>query len=106
MEQELTPHDLQKAAQRPKGMVSVSEILAYLETDRYMDKHEAAAYLSLSTRTLDYDLHEISHFRVGRKVLFKKSELDQWMERHRESGGADLNKIADEVVEQVLRDAS
>ena len=29
----------------PRGMVSVQEILAYLDRDRYMPKSEAAAYL-------------------------------------------------------------
>lgn len=81
------------------AVVSVQEILAYVDRDRYLDKRQAAAYTSLSTRTLEKHLDEIPHFRVGNKILFKRSELDRWMEKHREGNGHDLDKIADEAVE-------
>ena len=61
-------------------VVSAREILAYVDRDRYLDKREAAAYTSLSIRNLEARLDEIPHFRVGKKILFKKSELDRWME--------------------------
>ncbi len=79
-------------------LVSVKEILGYIAQDRYMDKREAAEYTSLSTRNLEGRLGEIPHFRVGKKILFKKSELDHWMESHREGGSHDLDKIADDAV--------
>ena len=69
--------------------------------DRYMDKREAATYTSLSTRTLEERLREIPHFRVGRKVLFKKSELDRWIEQFREGGAQNLDRIADEAIESI-----
>jgi excisionase family DNA binding protein len=87
----------------PKGTVSVIEILAYLEQDRYLPKKDAAKYLALSIRTLDKQIHEIPHFRVGAKILFKKSELDRWMERYRESPQKlDLDSIVEDAVRQVL----
>ena len=107
MEQELTPHDLRKAAQRPVGVVSVREELAYLAQDRCFDKKGLAEYWTSSTRFIETHLQKIPHFRLfGSKLIFRKSEIDEWMEQWRESGGADLNQIADEVVEQVLKDAS
>ncbi len=79
-------------------VVSVKEVLLHFSQDCYLDKKEAASYTSLSTRNLEARLSEIPHFRVGKKILFKKSELDHWMESHREGGSHDLDKIADDAV--------
>ncbi len=82
-------------------VVSVKEILGYLAQDRYMGKREAAEYTSLSIRTLESRLGEIPHFLVGKKILFKKSELDQWIERFREGDSHNLDRIADEAIESL-----
>jgi len=82
-------------------VVSIQEVLLYFDRDRYMDKREAAEYTSLSTRTLEGRLDEIPHFRVGKKILFKKSEIDKWMETYREGGTQNLDRIADEVIESI-----
>ncbi len=81
-------------------VVSVQEVLVYFDRDRYMDKQEAAEYTSLCVRTLEARLSEIPHFRVGNKILFKKSELDHWMESYRE-GTQNLDRIADEAIESI-----
>jgi excisionase family DNA binding protein len=91
--------------EQPKGNVFVAEILAYLEHDRYLSKKDASKYLSLSIRTMDSRTQEIPHFRVGKKMLFKKSELDKWMERYRESPQKmDLNSIVEDAARQVLEE--
>ena len=82
-------------------VVSIQEVLLYFDRDRYMDKRGAAAYTSLSVRNLEARLSEIPHFRVGNKVLFKKSELDHWMETHREGDSRNLDLIADEAVKDL-----
>ena len=82
-------------------VISVQEVVAYIDRDRYLDKKEAAAYLCLSIRNLEARLPEIPHFRVGQKILFKKSELDRWMETFRESGTQNLDRIADEAIESL-----
>ncbi len=65
------------------GTVSVAEILAFIEQDRYMTLKEAAAYLPFCALTISKHLREIPHFRYNRKIFFRKSELDQWAERWR-----------------------
>ena len=84
-------------------VVSVKEVLLYFSQDRYLDKKEAAAYTSLSTRNLEARLSEIPHYRVGKKILFKKSELDHWMETYREGTTQNLDRIADEAIESLNR---
>ncbi len=81
-------------------VVSVREVLLYFSQDRYMGKREAASYTCLSTRNLEARLSEIPHYRVGQKVLFKKSELDRWIEQFRE-GGNSLDRIVDETLESL-----
>ena len=82
-------------------LVSVQEILAYVDRDRYLDKRQAAEYTSLSIRTIEGRLDEIPHFLVGKKKLFKKSELDRWMETYREGSSHDLDKIVDGAIESL-----
>ena len=66
------------------GLVSITEILAYFDKDRHMDMTQAEHYLSLSKRFIRDHLKEIPHFRPGgRKIVFRKSELDRWMEGYR-----------------------
>ncbi len=73
------------------------------DRDRYFPKSEASAYLGMSVSNIEKRLASIPHFRVGSKVMFRKSELDRWMEKHREKpADLDLDRLADEAVRAVL----
>ena len=53
---------------------------------QYLTKAQACVYTGLSERTLDYarERGELRFYRPGKKrVLFKKSELDTWLEKFR-----------------------
>jgi excisionase family DNA binding protein len=92
--------------QAAQGTVSVQEILAYIERDRYMSLNDAVRYLPLSERTLRERLRQIPHYRVGAKLLFRKSEFDGWMQKHREQSPAlDLDRLAEEALKGVIRRA-
>jgi len=87
----------------PTNVVSVDEILAHLNQDRYLSLSETSEYVNLSERTIRERLSEIPHFRVGSKLLFKRSELDEWMLQYREGNNEpDISSMVDEVVESVL----
>ena len=77
---ELTEEELQR---QPAGTVSVREVLTYMSQDRFMDLKEAAQYLPLSERTIREHLQTIPHYRYGKKIIFRRSELDRWMETFR-----------------------
>ncbi len=87
-----------------QGTVSVAEVLHYIAEDRFITQEEACRYLSLSERTIRTHLPEIRHYRFGKnKLLFKKSDLDRWMDRFLEtSAELDLDRMADEVLKDVL----
>ena len=75
----------------------------------YLSKLKAAAYTDVSPRTLDYAVErgELQAFRLilsgtkgkSRKVLFRKADLDAWIERYRV--GADLDAIVDETIREL-----
>jgi len=83
------------------GVVSVSEIVAYVTADRYLSLKEASEYTSISGRTLR-DQDDLPRYRVGKLLRFKKSEVDEWMLKHRERGKADLDELVNETLAKVL----
>lgn len=85
-------------------VVPVTEIMSYLRQDGYLDKVAAAEYLGVSVRTLEGWMDRLPRYRPGGKSLFRKSELDAFMERHREQPtDVDLERVADEAVASILR---
>jgi excisionase family DNA binding protein len=71
--------------------------------DGYFSKKEASEYLRLSPRTLDALIArgELIAFKVTRKLLFRKRDLDLLVERHKIRS---LNDLVNEVVQEVLDD--
>ena len=79
---------------KPTEVVSVAEVIAYFDRDRHLDMSGATEYLSLSKRFIREHLKEIPHFRPGgRKIVFRKSELDRWMEGYRGETNEALNVV-------------
>jgi len=77
----------------------VEEILAYVDRDHYMGTSETCWYTGISRRNIEQRLDEIPHYRLGRKLLIKKSELDQWLQRYQENPkDLDVQELADEAV--------
>lgn len=58
-----------------------------LQSNPRMTRREAAEYLNLSAGTLANwavsGLHDLPYFRCGRKVLYMKADLDNWLENRR-----------------------
>ena len=84
-----------------EGLVRVSEILQYVDRDRYLDLKEAARYCGVSLRSLRRILPTGLKFRISeRKIVVKKSEIDSWLEKFRQlpEQQEDLARIADEAV--------
>lgn len=52
-------------------------------TEPYMTMDELASYARLSRSWIAHRVHEIPNRKVGQKRLFKASEFDKYMEKHR-----------------------
>ena len=61
----------------------VSETVAGADVTGYLSKRAAAAYLSISLRTLEH-LPGLRRYRVGRMVRYRQTEIDAWMAQHAE----------------------
>lgn len=74
----------------------------YLTEQSYFTKLEAANYLRLSPRSIDYarDKGDLKAYQVGRKLLFAREELDAYVRRR--TASSDIDKIVDETVAEVL----
>lgn len=53
--------------------------------DRYLDVEEAASYLKLSKPSIYRRVSDntIPHIKLGRRVLFERDTLDEWVASHR-----------------------
>jgi excisionase family DNA binding protein len=73
--------DLARAANILSGTVSVAEIIAYLQDDRWMDIAAGSTYASVCKRRIKRAIRdgEIPACTIGRKLLVRKSGLDAWI---------------------------
>lgn len=64
----------------------------------YYTKEAATAYTSLSQRTLEYAVAEgkLRAYRVGKRVLFAREDLDRFIRQKR--AGADLDAVIGQVM--------
>ena len=85
-----------------EGTVSVLEILNYIDSDRFLTLRDTSKYLSLCDKTIRSRLSEIPHYRYGRQLLFRKSELDQWMQQWRADNDSDLLEKAFEIADSMI----
>ncbi len=84
---------------------TLNELLATLDVDVFLSKKQASQYLSISISFLEKLMAEegLPFYRVKKKVLFRKHEIDGWIEQYWEQGESqDLKQLADEAVRKVL----
>lgn len=69
---------------------------------QYLTKAQAALYSGLSQRTIDYARVRgiLSSYKIGKRVLLKRGDIDAWIEQFRV--GADLDRLVDETVAEVI----
>ncbi len=75
------------------------------ELDPFLDLKGLSKYSDLSVRKLrDYlgDLrHPLPSYKVGGKILVRRSEFDHWIAAYRQRGGAQVDAIVDDVLRSV-----
>lgn len=83
----------------PAGSVVLNTAL-----DPFLSLKALATYGSMSVRKLrgylDSPSHPLPHYRVGGKIVVRRSEFDAWITVYRRVGQSDVGGI----VESVLRD--
>ncbi len=73
------------------------------EQDPFLDLRALAAYSGLSVRKLRDHLtdpgHPLPYYRVGAKIVVRRSEFGSWMARFRRVGNADVDRIVKAVLD-------
>ncbi len=64
-------------------LIRIEDVIAVIAGDCYMPKRAAAKYLGMSCRKLE-GLRGIERYRVGGKLYFRRSILDEYMQAHAE----------------------
>ena len=70
--------------------------------DPFLSLKALAVYSGLGVRTLRSYLSDLTHplpcYRVGGKILVRRSEFDTWIARHRQVGRGDVNRLVAETL--------
>lgn len=82
--------------------VLAERVIVSTQLDPFLALTALAAYSGLSVRKLREYLDDAAHplpcYRVGGKILVRRSEFDAWIARHRQVGRADVDQIVADVL--------
>ena len=73
------------------GTVTITEVLNLNQAAEYVSLSKSAIYKKTSERN-------IPHFKNGKKLYFKRSELDDWLTGLKISTNAEIEKQADDYI--------
>jgi hypothetical protein len=81
--------------------VLADRVVVSSELDPFLSLRALASYSSLSVRTLRGYLTDsrrpLPCYRIGGKILVRRSEFDTWLRAYRQVGAADVDRIVAEV---------
>jgi excisionase family DNA binding protein len=71
-----------------------------MDGDKYLDLKGLSQYASLGASTIRQYIKQdaLPAYKVGGKVLIRRSEFDGWMQGHRVRTGQDISAIVDSVI--------
>ena len=88
-----------------RGVLAERVVISTL-LDPYLPLRALAGYAGLSVRRLrallDDPGHPLPCYRIGGKILVRRSEYDVWVARYRREGRDDVDRVVAEVL-QVFR---
>jgi len=89
---------------RPR-LVTIEGMDLVTPLDPYLSLRALATYSGLSVRTLRSHLEDVGHplpcYRVGGKILVRRSEFDAWIARYRQIGHPNVDRIVSEVLKRL-----
>jgi excisionase family DNA binding protein len=83
----------------------VEQLRLGISLDPFLSLKALASYSGLSVRKLreylDDPRHPLPQYRVGGKILVRRSEFDAWIAAYRRAGDADVNRIVATVMAEL-----
>ena len=81
--------------------VLAEQVVISAELDPFLSLRALASYSHISARKLREFLtdpaHPLPHYRVGGKILVRRSEFDTWVAHFRQAGSS-VARVVDEVI--------
>ena len=94
---------MKQAVGQVRGVLA-ERVAVSVPLDPFLSLRALSVYADLSARTLRAHLyapsHPLPHYRVGGKILVRRSEFDAWIAAYRQRGRPEV----DAIVRDVLRD--
>ena len=88
-------------ASQVRGVLAERVVISS-ELDPFLSLQALATYSSLSVRKLrDYltdPIHPLPCYRIGGKILVRRSEYDAWAASYRQVGQANVDRVVSEVL--------
>jgi hypothetical protein len=85
--------------------VMAERMIVSTTLDPFLALKALATYSGLGVRTLRAYLTDIRHplpcYRVGGKILVRRSEFDTWIARHRQVGCGDVDRLVAETLKDL-----
>jgi hypothetical protein len=82
--------------------ILAERVLVSTLLDPFLTLKALASYSGISVRKLhehlNDPLHALPHYRMGGKIVVRRSEFDAWIARYRQCGRADVDAIVDGVL--------
>ena len=82
---------LKTVMKNDNGTVTITEVLNLNQAAEYVSLSKSAIYKKTSERN-------IPHFKQGKKLYFKRSELDDWLTGLKISTNAEIEKQANDYI--------
>ena len=93
-----------RPAAQVRGVLA-ERVVVSTTLDPFLPLRALASYAGLSVRKLreylDHPSRPLPHYRVGGKILVRRSEFDAWIVAHRRVGIADVAGIVNDVLRRV-----
>ena len=82
--------------------VLAERVIVSTQLDPFLSLKALATYSGFSRRKLSDYLDDLAHplpcYRVGGKIVVRRSEFDTWIARYRQIGRADVDQIVSDVL--------
>lgn len=82
---------LKTVMKKDNGTIVVTEVFNLNQAAEYVSLSKSAIYKKTSERN-------IPHFKQGKKLYFKRSELDSWLTSLKISTHTEIEKMADDYI--------
>jgi hypothetical protein len=85
--------------------ILADQVAVSIPLDPYLSLRALAGYAGLSVRRLraflDDPAHPLPCYRIGSKILIRRSEYDAWAVQFRREGRSDVDRVVSDVLQSL-----